>query len=409
MSLFDTARVAIRALLRNKTRSGLTTLGIVIGVASVIAMVAIGEGAKVKVARAFDAMGTNMLIVMSGSAVGGGMRGGAGTMPTLTWDDLAAVKEQVHTVRYAAPVLQTGATIQSEEQNWTTLVVGTTPDYFLIRNWDVEDGTLFGQPEVDSMAKVIVMGKTAVEKVFGSGVSPLGRTVRIRNSPFQVIGVLAKKGQSPMGQDYDDTVVMPVTSFRSKIQGGLGQFIPGVIFVGATSAEDTSRAQRAIEELLRERHHIQPGVEDDFSVRNLTEIAAASQEGTKVITTLLAAVAAVSLLVGGIGIMNILLVSVTERTREIGLRMALGARGRDILYQFLVEAATLSSIGGLAGIALGVFGAHFLATRFDWPLLLRSDIIMIAVGFSALIGVIFGMYPALKASRLDPIEALRYE
>jgi putative ABC transport system permease protein len=409
MNPWVTFKVAVRALLRNKTRSGLTTLGIVIGVAAVIAMVAIGEGAKVMVSKAFDAMGTNLLIVMSGSATSGGMRGGAGTMPTLTWGDLGAIRTEVSAVKYAAPVCQTGASVQSDEQNWSTGVVGTTPDYLAIRNWGVTKGAAFSQAEVDSGAKVILMGSTVAEKLYGEGIDPVGRSVRIRGSPFQVVGLLADKGQSPMGQDYDDTIVMPVSTFRAKIQGGLAQFIPGVIFVGATSSDTTAKAEREITALLRDRHHLANGLEDDFSTRNLTELAGARQQGTQTMTTLLAAVAAVSLLVGGIGIMNILLVSVTERTREIGVRMAIGAKPRNILAQFLVEALTLAVMGGVIGIGLGIGVAQQLATSFQWPLLIRPDVIVVAVGFSAAIGIGFGLYPAWKASRLDPIEALRYE
>ena len=409
MNLWVTFRVAVRALLRNKPRSGLTALGIVIGVAAVIAMVAIGEGAKVKVAQAFDAMGTNLLIVTSGSSHGGGMRGGHGSMPTLTWGDLQAVRSDISTVKYAAPVCQTNASMQSDEQNWTSNVVGTSPEYFDIRNWPVVKGVLFGTADLDAGTKILVMGSSVAKKLFGEDVDPVGRTVRLRGSPFTVVGLLADKGQGPMGQDYDDVVVMPVSTFRAKIQGGLGQFIPGVIFVGATSAKTTTRTGRDIGDLLRDRHRIQAGLEDDFSVRNLSELAGASQQGTQIMTTLLAAVAAVSLLVGGIGIMNILLVSVTERTREIGVRMAIGAKPRNILAQFLVEALTLSVIGGLIGIGLGILIAQQLAASFQWPLLIRPDVIVVAVGFSAAIGIGFGLYPAWKASRLDPIDALRYE
>ncbi len=409
MNPFVTFKVALRALLRNKTRSGLTTLGIIIGVAAVIAMVAIGEGAKVMVANAFDAMGTNLLIVMSGSHTSGGMRGGAGSMPTLTWGDLAAIKTEVASVRYAAPVCQTSVSVQSDEQNWTTMAVGTTTDYLSIRNWSIGKGAAFTQSDIDTGAKVVLLGATVAEKLFGADVDPVGRTVRIRGAPFEVLGMLAKKGQSPMGQDYDDAVVLPVSTFRAKIQGGLAQFIPGVIFVGATSSSTTARAERDMDALLRDRHRLGDTIESDFSIRNLSELAEARQDSTKTMTTLLAAVAAVSLAVGGIGIMNILLVSVTERTREIGVRMAIGAKPRNILAQFLVEALTLSTMGGVLGIALGVLAAQRLAASFGWPLLLRADIIVVAVAFSAAIGIVFGMYPAWKASRLDPIEALRYE
>jgi putative ABC transport system permease protein len=404
-----TLRIALRALTRNKMRSALTTLGVVIGVAAVIAMVSIGEGAKVKVAEAFDAMGTNLLVVRSGSATTGGMFGGAGSLPTLTWDDLDAIRTEVPTVRYAAPIQTTGATVQSEDLNWTTSVSGTTPEYFSIRNWKAAEGTLFGDPENDSGAKVAVLGRTVVEKLYGGSQDPVGRVVRIRGIPFQVIGVLEKKGQSPIGQDFDDTVMVPVTTFRAKIQGGMRQFVSGSIFVGATSSADTQRAETQIAALLRDRHRLQQGADDDFQIRNLQEMASAREQSTRTLTTLLAAIALVSLLVGGIGIMNIMLVSVTERTREIGVRMAVGAKPRDIMSQFLVEALALSVAGGLIGVALGVFLAQRLASTFEWPLLLRPDIAVVAVAFSGLVGMVFGLYPAMKASRLDPIEALRYE
>jgi putative ABC transport system permease protein len=256
---------------------------------------------------------------------------------------------------------------------------------------------------------VVVLGQTVVDKLYGSHFDPVGQTVRIKNVPFQVIGVLVKKGQSPMGQDYDDAVFVPQSTFQAKIQGGLQKYIAGVIFVGAVSTDATTRAQAQITDLLRDRHHIQPGMDDDFSIRNLTEMAAMQQEGTQTLTTLLASIAAVSLLVGGIGIMNIMLVSVTERTREIGLRMAVGAKSLDILTQFLAESLTLSLVGGLIGVGIGVSGAYRLAQQFGWPTLIRPEIMVIAVGFSAFVGVSFGLYPAIKASRLDPITALRFE
>ncbi len=403
------ARLAGRALLRNKTRSFLTALGIVIGVSAVIAMVAIGEGAKARVEATFEAMGTNLLIVLSGSTTAGGMRGGSGSMPTLTWDDLAAIQSELRAVRYAAPVLRVNAQVQSEDQNWSTSVVGSTVAYFTIRSWRASQGRIALDGDIESGAKVAILGQTVVDKLFGPHANPVGQSVRIRNMPFEVIGVLERKGQSPMGQDYDDTVILPVTTFQSKIQGGLTKFIAGAIFVGAVSADATSRAQQEIEGLLRDRHHIQAGTDDDFSVRNLSEIASAQQEGARVMTTLLAAVAAVALLVGGIGIMNIMLVSVTERTREIGVRMAVGAKPRDILLQFLAEALALSLAGGVIGAALGLLAARQLAGRFHWPMLIQPAIIAISVGFSGLVGIAFGLYPARKASLLDPIEALRFE
>jgi putative ABC transport system permease protein len=404
-----TFRVAVRALVRNKLRSFLTTLGIVIGVGAVIAMVAIGEGAKATVEAAFASMGSNLLILLPGSTTSGGAQGGFGSMPTLTWDDLKAIQTEIPTVRRAAPALRSNAQVLSDEQNWTTSVTGTTPDYFEIRSWPAARGAIFSPSDQEAGTKVVLLGQTVAEKLFGTSSDPVGQVVRIKNIPFQVAGVLAKKGQSPTGQDYDDAVFVPASTFQSKIQGGLKKFLSGTIFIGSSSPEATARAQKQVTALLRDRHRIQPGQDDDFSIRNMTEMASAQQEGTKTLTTLLASIAAVSLLVGGIGIMNIMLVSVTERTREIGLRMAVGAKPHQILAQFLVEALTLSVAGGLLGIAIGLFTANRLAARFGWPTLVRPDVIVVAVGFSALVGVVFGLYPARKASRLDPIEALRYE
>jgi putative ABC transport system permease protein len=409
MNPFATIRVAVRALLRNKLRSFLTTLGIIIGVAAVIAMVAIGEGAKARVEEAFASMGTNLLVLMPGSTTSGGAHGGFGSMPTLTWDDLHAIQVEVPSVKYAAPVLRTNAQVLSEDQNWTTQITGTTPEYFDIRNWQMARGIRFTPSDVEAGTKVAVLGQTVVDKLYGPSADPLGLMVRIKNIPFQVIGVMEKKGQSPMGQDYDDAVFIPVSTYQAKIQGGLKKYLAGTVMIGAASSDATSRAETQISNLLRDRHHIVPGGDDDFSIRNLTEMASAQQEGTKTLTTLLASIAAVSLLVGGIGIMNIMLVSVTERTREVGLRMAIGAKTSDILWQFLVEALALSVMGGLCGVALGLFAANQLASKFGWPLLVRPDIIVISVVFSALVGIVFGLYPARKASRLDPIDALRYE
>jgi putative ABC transport system permease protein len=409
MNPLQTLRVAARALLRNKLRSFLTTLGIVIGVAAVIAMVAIGEGAKAKVEESFASMGSNVLIVLPGSTTAGGARGGFGSLPTLTWDDLRAIRAEVPTVRYAAAQLRTNAPVVFEDQNWTTSVCGTSPEYFAIRNWPASSGSAMTDADAESGAKIVFLGQTVAEKVFGESVDPVGQIVRIKNTPFQVAGVLARKGQSPTGQDYDDAVFIPLKTFQTKIQGGLQNYISGVVFVGATSSADTARAQAQITALLRDRHHIQSALDDDFSIRNLTELAGAQEEGTRTLSTLLASIAAVSLLVGGIGVMNIMLVSVTERTREIGVRMAVGAKPHHILAQFLMEALTLSAAGGLLGLALGVGAAQRLAAQFGWPTLIRLDVVLLSVCFSALVGVVFGLYPARKASLLDPIEALRYE
>ena len=409
MNVFQTMRVALRALMRNKTRSFLTTLGIIIGVAAVILVVAIGEGAKANVEQSFAAMGSNMLIVLPGTTSAGGAHGGYGSMPTLTWDDLRAIQTQIPTVKAATANLRTTAQVMSEDQNWATSINGVGTEYFEIRNWPVARGTQFTQSDVEAGSKLVVLGQTVVDKLFGPSADPVGQTVRLRNIPFQVIGVLARKGQSPMGQDYDDGVYIPYTTYGSKIQGGLKAYVQGALLVSATSQDTTQRAEKEITNLLRDRHRIQQGTDDDFSIRNLTEMASAQQEGTKTMTTLLMSVAAVSLLVGGIGIMNIMLVSVTERTREIGLRMAVGAKPRNVLVQFLVEALSLSMIGGLVGIGGGLLAAFILAMQSHWPMLVRPDVILVSVGFSALVGIVFGLYPAWKASQLDPIDALRYE
>jgi putative ABC transport system permease protein len=409
MSPWQTLRMALRALIRNKLRSFLTALGIMIGVGAVIAMVAIGEGAKARVEASFASMGANLIVVMSGSTTRGGSFGGFGSMPTLTWDDLDAIRNEISGVRAAAASLQSNTTIASEDQNWTTGVIGTSPDYFEARSWPLAQGSGLSASDVEGGSKVVVLGQTVVDQLFGRSTDPIGRVVRIRNVPFVVVGVLARKGQSPMGQDYDDTVFIPQTTFMAKIRGGLQKYVSGILYVSAVSSEQTTRVQAQMAALLRERHRLAPDAEDDFSIRNLAEMASAQQEGTKTLTTLLASIAAVSLLVGGIGIMNIMLVSVTERTREIGIRMAVGAKPRHVLLQFLVESLVLSLGGGVVGVGLGILTAQKLATSFDWPLLIRADIVAVAVTFSAAVGVVFGLYPARKASQLDPIEALRYE
>ena len=409
MNPFQVLRVAIRALLRNKLRSFLTTLGVIIGVAAVIAMVAIGEGAKARVADAFASMGSNILIVLSGSTTTGGTRGGFGSLPTLTWDDLKAIRTECSAVRYATPQLRGSASVISEDQNWGTTIYGISPEFFAIKDWPVANGTSISQSDIEGGTKVVVLGQTVVEKLYGPSADPVGQTVRIKNFPFQVIGVAERKGQSVTGQDQDDVAFMPYSTFQAKIQGGLQKFVPGMVMVSANSSDDTVRAERQMTNLLRDRHHVPIGGDDDFSIRNLTEMMTAQQEGLNTITSLLASIALVSLLVGGIGIMNIMLVSVTERTREIGIRMAVGARPRDVLAQFLVEALTLSCFGGIVGVLLGLLFANLLASHFSWPVLIRPDIIVIAVSFSGLVGVVFGLYPALKASRLDPIDALRFE
>ncbi|HEY4222657.1 MAG TPA: ABC transporter permease [Myxococcota bacterium] len=407
MNFFATVRVAVRALGRNVTRSVLTTLGIVIGVGAVIAMVAIGQGAKKQVEDQFASMGTNLLIVLPGSSTAGGAMGGFGSQPTLTWDDLHAIATELSSVRAASPQLRSNGQVQGDGQNWATSISGTTPAYFEVRNWPAESGRLINQADVDGSAKVVVLGKTVTEKLFGANVNPTGQSIRIKGVPYDVIGVMAAKGQSPMGQDYDDAVVIPVTTFQTKVQGGMKRFLTGPILVSAR--DNTARALKQIKDLLRERHHLGVSDDDDFSVRDLTELASAQQQGTQTLTILLASIAAVSLFVGGIGIMNIMLVSVTERTREIGIRMAVGATPSNIMAQFLVEALALALLGGLLGTGLGVAAARVMAAKFGWATLVQPDIILVAWGFSAAVGIVFGLYPARKASQLDPIDALRFE
>ncbi len=408
MNLFQTLRVAVRALQRNKLRSFLTTLGMIIGVAAVIAMVAIGSGAAAAVEAQFASMGSNLLILMPGSTQTGGVHGGAGTQSTITWEDYYAIKDNIPSVRTAAPTLRTSANVLSETQNWYTLVYGTTPEYLDLRSWKLSDGEMFTDTDGDARAKVCVLGQTVVDKLF-PGEDPIGKQVRIRNMPFEVKGVLEAKGQSAFGQDNDDAILVPANTFQTKLQGGLKSVLNGAVLIGGRSSETMKRTEKDVTGLLRDRHHISLGMDDDFQLRDLTEIAKEKEAEQRTMLLLLACVALVSLLVGGIGIMNIMLVSVTERTREIGLRMAIGAKPEQILLQFLIEALTLSVLGGLIGVAFGIGSAWVLARYIGWPLLIRTDAAVVAVVFSAVVGLIFGAYPAYSASRLDPIEALRHE
>jgi len=410
VSFFRLLSLALTALSRTKTRSLLTVLGVIIGVGAVIAMVSIGEGAKAKVAATFSSLGTSTLVVTSGSSSAGGARGGAGTQPTLTWDDVAAIRE-LPEVATVAPQLRRNLQLLSETANWQTQVVGSTPEWFVIRNWAVDSGEPLTDADVASQRKVAILGKTVATSLFGDGVDPVGQTIRLDRTPFVVGGVLAAKGTSANGQDNDDTVLVPSSTFASKLggSGGIAKYLQGQLLVSAVSDARTAEAKAAIEDLLRTRHRIREDSDDDFTVRDLSAIAAAQAESTATITSLLAGVALVSLLVGGIGIMNIMLVSVTERTREIGLRMAIGARQGHVLLQFLIEATVLSVVGGLLGILGGLAAAKYLAVKFGFPWLIRPEIVVLAVGVSAAVGITFGAYPARKASRLDPITALRYE
>jgi putative ABC transport system permease protein len=395
MNVRETLSLAVRSLLRSKLRSFLTALGIIIGVGAVIAMVAIGEGARANVQKVFDSMGTHLLIVLPGSSHSGGARGGFGSQPSVTWDDLDAIRTQVPSVRAAAPELRTSTQVLSEDQNWTTNVIGTTPELFDMRAWNLAQGARFTGADVEAGAKVALLGQTVVEKLYGPGANPVGQVVRIQQTPFTVVGVTARKGQSPTGQDNDDTVFVPSTSFQRQVQAQrLGKYLPGILYVQADPAAGTAKAWRAVTSLLRERHHLSEDDANDFDIRDLSELANSRQQSTQTLSLLLASIAAVSLVVGGIGIMNIMLVSVTERTREIGLRVAVGARPRDILAQFLIEALTLALLGGLLGTAVGLGVAWLLASQFQWLLWVRPDVIFLALGFSALVGVGFGLYPA---------------
>jgi len=403
----ETLRAALRALRGNPMRSFLTALGIIIGVAAVIAMVAIGEGAKAQVSAAFASMGTNLLVISPGTTGTRGVFGGFGSQPTLTWEDLRAIRKEIPEVSLVSPQLRTTAQVIVEEQNWTTSVNGVWPEYFEIRRWPMTSGAAFTSSDVDTGTKVVVLGQTVLERLYGPNADPVGQVVRIRNVPFQVAAVMARKGQSPMGQNYDDAVFVPASTFQSKIQGGLSNYVNGSIFVGCFTSEATARAERRIGALLRDRHHLSEEMEDDFRVRNLTEIASAQEEGTRTLTALLASIAAVSLVVGGIGIMNIMLVSVTERTREIGIRKAVGARRAHILSQFLAEAVLVSVLGGLTGVAAGVIASRFEIAGVQ-PVIATYSIFL-AFGAATAAGLFFGTYPAGRAAAMRPMEALRFE
>jgi len=408
MNFAMTFRIAYRALGRNKMRSGLTMLGIIIGVGAVIAMIAIGSGAKARIQEQIASMGSNLLIVLSGSATSGGIRFGSGSVPTLTVDDSKAIASELSAVKYAAPVLQGVAQIVFGNQNWATITFASTPEVLLIRDWPVVKGRSIIQSDVEGAAKVCLLGQTVVDNLFGD-IDPVGQVVRVKQFPFTVVGVLSTKGQTTWGQDQDDVVYVPLTTGQRLL---FGQQFPGMvrsIAVQAIGPDTMNLAEDQITGLLRQRHRIRANQDNDFSVRNLTEAMSAAEESAKVMSILLGAIASISLLVGGIGIMNIMLVSVTERTREIGIRMAVGARGRDILWQFLVEALVLSLIGGIIGIILGVGASKIISQMFKWPTLISVQALLLSFSFAGGVGIFFGFYPARKAAQMDPIEALRFE
>jgi putative ABC transport system permease protein len=410
MFLLQSIRIALRALRVNKLRSGLTMLGIVIGVGAVIAMVAVGAGASQRIQEQIASIGSNLLMVLPGSATSGGMRMGFGSTMTLSEDDARAIALEVPGVQTASGTMRGTAQLVFGNQNWSTVVQGTMPDYLEIRDWELESGRFFSQEDVDGATKVVVLGQTVKDSLFGDG-DAIGQVIRVKKVPFTVIGVLVRKGQTSWGQDQDDTVVIPLSTAKKRVLGvsQANARMVGVIQVKAASPDHLSDIQGQVVDLLRQRHRLQPYQDNDFDVRNLAEMFAVQAASTKTMTVLLGAIASVSLLVGGIGIMNIMLVSVTERTREIGLRMAVGARSRDILGQFLIEAVTLALVGGILGIALGVGGSALIALLAQWSTLITPASIAIAFGSSAFIGIFFGYFPARKAAYLDPIEALRYE
>ena len=405
MSPVTALKIAGRALARNTMRSALTMLGMIIGVAAVITMVSVGQGAKEQVEAQIATIGSNMLLVFPGSVTQAGVRAGAGAVTTLTEEDSAAIEKELSAVRASAPTLRTTAQVISANQNWSTSVTGSNPNYFIIRDWPLESGSPFTQSDLTGANKVAVIGKTVAANLFGKQ-DPIGQIIRIRNVPFKVVGVLAPKGQSAQGQDQDDTIIIPLTTLQKRIMGVTNI---GIILVSANSPEDSVIAQEQIRQLLRQRHHLQQGQEEDFSVRNMIDIANAAESASRVMALLLGSIASVSLIVGGIGIMNIMLVSVTERTREIGIRMAVGARGRDILLQFLMEAVVLSLTGGLLGIGLGIGCSKLISNLVQWPTLISPESIVLASAVSIAIGIFFGLYPARRAAALDPIEALRYD
>jgi putative ABC transport system permease protein len=408
VNLFAATRTALRALRKNKLRSFLAALGIVIAVAAVVATVAIGQGAQAKVAAQMASLGSNLLMILPGSISQHGAATGSGATQNLTRDDAQAIeKELTSTVAAIAPMNRTGAQVVYGDANWFTQVIGTTPAYLEVRDWPLAAGEMYGREEDAAAAKVCILGQTVVDKLFGDQ-PVLGEQIRVKHVPCKVVGILAQKGQSSWGQDQDDIILMPWATLVRRINGSQSDAV-GSLMVSARSPQAVARAQREVTALLKQRHHQAETAEPDFQVRNLAEMQNAAQEQTKTIALLLGSVALISLLVGAIGIANVMLVSVTERTREIGIRMAVGARGRDVLFQFLTEAVVLAVVGGFLGLGLGTGVAKYMAVQAQWPTLLSAPVMGATMLLAGLAGVVAGFYPALRASRLDPIEALRFE
>jgi len=410
MNVLASVRIAVRALRVNKLRSFLTMLGIVIGVGAVITMAAVGAGAQARVMEQFQSFGSNVIVIWSGSVTAGGARLGAGTQPTITEDDALAIQRDVPLIEGAAPYIRGNANVVSANLNWWTVILGVTSEYFPTRDWDVVAGRTISPGEVEGASKVAVIGQTVARNLFGDE-DPVGLVIRIRKVPFTVIGVLDLKGQTSWGQDQDDQILIPLSTAKRKVLGSnpANARAVGSIFVKVRAAGLMKAAEQEIREVLRQQHRLQPYQADDFILKNLPEEFQAEEASSRVLTMLLATIASVSLVVGGIGIMNIMLVSVTERTREIGLRMAVGARGKDILAQFLVEAVTLSLIGGTIGIGLGLASSYGIAYFAEWRMLVEPEAVLVAFGFAGAVGIFCGLYPARKAAGLDPINALRHE
>ena len=399
---------AWHAMSANRLRTFLTMLGMVIGVGAVVLMMAIGEGAQQSIKRSIDSMGSNLFVILSGSSSTSGSRSGSGNSSALNMNDANAIGD-LEDINAFAPISTGNAQIVYGGNNWNTSIVGTTPSYFSIRGWNVDSGNLFTDADIRSASRVALVGKTVVENVFGDDVDPIGKTIRIKKSPFLIVGILESKGQSFDGRDQDDTIIVPITTAQRKL---FGNQIPGsvrMIMAQAKSEKYMSSAEDAMNDLIRQRHNIRENAESDFSIRNLTAMAKTASETAKTMSMLLGAIASISLLVGGIGIMNIMLVSVTERTREIGIRMAIGAREKDILLQFLLEACVISIVGCVIGVGLGLGGAMLVKKMVGAEILISMQSIVIAFSVAASVGVFFGYYPASKAAKLHPIEALRYQ